>query len=88
MAYGIHGDELAACVDAICSARRGFHLPRNFETGCVLPIRVRDPYAGSVVALISGIKKLKRGYSSDGFEELCEKMGSYTFNRRILFENR
>ena len=56
--------------------------------GAVLTIRVRDPYAGSVVALISGIKKLKRGYSCDGFEELCEKLGSYTFNRRILFENR
>ena len=56
--------------------------------GAVLPIRVRDPYARCVVALISGIKKLERGYSGDGFEELCEKLGSYTFNRRILFENR
>ena len=58
------------------------------KQGAVLPIRVWDPYPGSVVALISGLKKLKKGYPSDGFEELCEKLGSYTFNQRILFENR
>ena len=51
----------------------------------MLPMRVRDPYPGGVVASISGQKK--KGYPDHGFEELCEKMGSYTFNRRILFVN-
>ena len=58
------------------------------KRGAVLPIRVWDPYPGSVVALVTNLKKLRKGYPSDGFEELCEKLGSYTFNRRILFENR
>ena len=60
------------------------------KRGAVLPIRVWVPYPGSVVtvvALVSNHKKLRKGYPSDGFEELCEKLGSYTFNRRILFEN-
>ena len=58
------------------------------KRGAVLPIRVRDPYPGGVVGLINGLKQFKKGYPGDGFEELCEKLGSYTFNRRILFENR
>ena len=35
----------------------------------MLPMRVRDPYPGGVVALISGQKK--KGYPDHGFEELC-----------------
>jgi hypothetical protein len=58
------------------------------KRGAVLPPRVSDPYPGGAKALISGLKQLKTGYPGDGFEELCEKLGSYTFNRRILFENR
>ena len=58
------------------------------KRGAVLPIRVRDPYPGGLKALISGLKQLQKGYPCDGFDELCEKLGSYTFNRRILFENR
>ena len=58
------------------------------KRGAMLPIRVRDLYPGSVKALINGLKQLKKGYPGDGFEELCDKLGSYTFNRRILFENR
>jgi cytochrome P450 len=58
------------------------------KRGAVLPIRVRDPYPGGVVGLINGLKQLKKGYPADGLEELCEKLGSYTFNRRVLFENR
>ena len=58
------------------------------KRGAVLPIRIKDPYPGGVVALISGLRQLKKGYPGDGFEEVCEKLGSYTLNRRILFENR
>jgi hypothetical protein len=58
------------------------------KRGAVLPIRVRDPYPGGVVGLIKGLKQFKSGYPADGIEEMCEKLGSYTFNRRILFENR
>ncbi|KAF8959382.1 cytochrome P450 [Flammula alnicola] len=58
------------------------------KRGAVLPPRVGDPYPGSLGALIKGIKTLKTAYPGDGFEELCEKLGGYTFNRRILFENR
>ena len=58
------------------------------KRSAVLSIRVWDPYPGSVVALVSNLKKLRKGYPSDGFEELCENLGSYTFNRWILFENR
>ena len=58
------------------------------KRGAVLPIRIKDPYPGGVVALISGLRQLKKGYPGDGFEKVCEKLGSYTLNRRILFENR
>jgi hypothetical protein len=58
------------------------------KRGAVLPIRFKDPYPGGVVGLINGLKQLKNGYPADGIEELSEKLGSYTFNRRILFENR
>ena len=57
------------------------------KRGAVLPIRVRDPYPGGAKGLISDLKQLKKGYPGDGFEELCENLGSYTFIRRILFEN-
>ena len=58
------------------------------KRGAELPIRVRDPYPGGAKALISGLKQFKKGYPADGFEELVEKLGTYTYNRRILFENR
>ena len=58
------------------------------KRGAVLPTRIRDPFPGSVTALISALKQLKNGYPADGFEDVCEKLGSFTLNRRILFENR
>ena len=58
------------------------------KLGAMLPIRVRDPYPGGAKALITTIKQRQKGYPGDGFEELTEKLGSYTFNRRILFQNR
>jgi hypothetical protein len=58
------------------------------KRGAVMPPRARDPYPGGAQALISGSKQLKEGYLGEGFGELYKKLGSYTFNRRILFENR
>ena len=58
------------------------------KRGAMLPPRARDPYPGGAKGLISGLKQFKKGYPGDGFEEVCNKLGSYTFNRRILFANR
>ena len=58
------------------------------KRGAMMPPRVRDPYPGGAQALTSGSKQLKEGYLGEGFDELYKKLGSYTFNRRILFENR
>ena len=58
------------------------------KRGAMLPPRARDPYPGGAKTLISGSKQLKEGYLGDGFDEQFAKLGSYTFNRRILFENR
>jgi len=57
------------------------------KRGAMLPPRVKDPYPGGAKALVSR-QQFKNGYPGDGIEELCEELGSYTFNRRILFENR
>jgi hypothetical protein len=58
------------------------------KRGAMLPPRVRDPYPGGAKGLINQLKQFKKGYPGDGFDELCEKLGGYTFIRRILFENR
>ncbi|KIM42749.1 hypothetical protein M413DRAFT_123126 [Hebeloma cylindrosporum] len=58
------------------------------KRGAVLPPRFRDPYPGGTQGLVSGLRQFKKGYPGDGFDEICEELGSYTFNRRILFENR
>ena len=57
------------------------------KKGAMLPPRVKDPYPGGAKALVS-MQQSKKGYPGDGIQELCEQLGSYTFNRRILFENR
>ncbi|KAF4615947.1 hypothetical protein D9613_011384 [Agrocybe pediades] len=56
--------------------------------GAMLVPRVRDPYPGGLKTLISSIRSAKIHYPGEGFQEVCEKLGSYTFNRRILFGNR
>ena len=58
------------------------------KRGAMMPPRFRDPYPGSAKELIRESRQLKKGYPGDGLDELCQKLGSYTFNRRILFENR
>ena len=57
------------------------------KRGAILPPRVKDPYPGGAKALISR-QQFKNGHPGDGIQELCEQLGRYTFNRRILFENR
>ncbi|KDR74352.1 hypothetical protein GALMADRAFT_250207 [Galerina marginata CBS 339.88] len=56
--------------------------------GAVMPPRVGDPYPGGFMGLINNIKAFKTGYPADGFQELSKRLGGYTFNRRVLFENR
>ena len=58
------------------------------KRGAMLPPRVRDPYPGGAKALIRESKQVKKGYPADGLDEIYENLGSYTINRRILFENR
>ncbi|CAA7269194.1 unnamed protein product [Cyclocybe aegerita] len=58
--------------------------------GAMLPPTIPDPYPGGISGLFAATKAFKTGYpgTSDGIDNLCEKAGGYTFNRRVLFENR
>ena len=57
------------------------------KRGAMLPPRMRDPYPGGAKGLINEAKEFKEGYPGSVLDEVHEKLGSYTFNRRILFEN-
>lgn len=59
------------------ASRRGAKLPRRF--GDVVPGGFRN--------LIRMMTE-KDHYPLDGLEDMCLGLGSFTFNRRILFENR
>jgi hypothetical protein len=57
------------------------------KRGAMLPPRMGDPYPGGAKGLISEAKEFKKGYPGGVIDEAFEKLGSYTFNRRILFGN-
>ena len=57
------------------------------KRGAMMPPRIRDPYPGGAKGLIREVKEFKKGYPGCVFDEVFEKLGSYTFTRRILFEN-
>jgi hypothetical protein len=83
-----NGDELAAGTMLFFLYEEVSIRIEAYKRGAMLLPRVRDPYPGGAKGLIGQLKQFKKGYPGDGFGELCEKLGSYTFNRRILFENR
>lgn len=56
--------------------------------GAVMPPRVGDATPGGFKTLLQIIRSQKTGYPADGFMKNCDKLGSFTFNRRMLFENR
>lgn len=56
--------------------------------GAEMPPRVGDTSIGGYKSLMQAIKSHKEGYPADGFVQVCKKLGTYTFNRRMLFENR
>ncbi|PPQ73503.1 hypothetical protein CVT24_007649 [Panaeolus cyanescens] len=58
------------------------------KMGAVLPPRIGDITPGSIWGLVKSLRDFKDGYMADGFEELCGRIGGYTFNRRLLFQNR
>ncbi|KAF5321751.1 hypothetical protein D9619_001271 [Psilocybe cf. subviscida] len=55
--------------------------------GAVLPPRIGDVVPGGFRNLFTMIMN-KDNYPVDGLEDKCIQLGSFTFNRRILFENR
>ncbi|KAF8185162.1 cytochrome P450 [Pholiota molesta] len=56
--------------------------------GAVLAPRVGDASPGGFNNLLEAIRSQKGGYPADGFMKVSERLGSFTFNRRMLFENR
>ncbi|KAF9475907.1 cytochrome P450 [Pholiota conissans] len=56
--------------------------------GAEMPPSIGDGSTGGFMNLRQAISAHKAGYPGDGFVDVCEKLGSYTFNRRMLFDNR
>lgn len=56
--------------------------------GAVLPPRVPDWTPGGLGILVRTAKIVKNGYIAEALDDFYEKLGSYTINNRVLFENR
>jgi hypothetical protein len=55
--------------------------------GAELPPRIADVVPGGFTHLFRMIMD-KDKYPVDGLEDMCLRLGSFTFNRRVLFQNR
>ncbi|KAJ3572591.1 hypothetical protein NP233_g2985 [Leucocoprinus birnbaumii] len=56
--------------------------------GAVLPPRVPDWTPGGIGILVRTARIAKRGYIAEGLEVSYTKLGTWTINNRVLFENR